>query len=111
VSGRRYLRGSLVVGLALCTVLLSGCGWLHRWTYRESRNRGCHEQPFEGNADTHAPLQVPSGLSAPDTTGAIKVPQLAQPNQPRSRDAPCLDMPPSYGSEPTGLPPPRRPQT
>lgn len=70
---------------------------------------GCHEPAFNGNSDTRAPLKVPEGLSAPDTTGSVKIPALNQPDVSRGKDAPCLDMPPSYGTEPTGAPPPQRP--
>jgi hypothetical protein len=93
---------------AVCAALLCGCATIHRWTHREPAP-GCHEPAFNGNADTHAGLKVPEGLSAPDTTGAIKVPQLNDPEAPRGKNAPCLDMPPDYGTEPTGAPPPRRP--
>jgi hypothetical protein len=95
--------------LAVCTLMLvAGCTTIHNWFHHQP-SPGCHEVPFTGNADTRPPLRVPAGLSAPDTTGAIKIPQLNEPDSPRAHDAPCLDMPPAYGSQPTGLPP-RRPQ-
>lgn len=72
---------------------------------------GCHEPPFNGDANTRPPLKVPEGLSAPDTTGAVKVPPLTEPDVPRGKNAPCLDIPPSYGTEPTGVPPTHRPPT
>ena len=93
--------------LALCaSLLLSGCATVHRWLNRPAAV-GCHEAPFNGSADTRPQLKVPEGLSAPDTTGAIKVPTLNEPEPVRPKSAPCLDMPPSYGSEPNGLPPRR----
>jgi hypothetical protein len=94
--------------IALCaSLLLCGCATIHRWMNRPARV-GCSAAPFNGNADTRPPLKVPEGLSAPDTTGAVKIPALNEPDRPRPRSASCLDIPPSYGSEPTGLPP-RRP--
>jgi hypothetical protein len=93
---------------ALCASLLSGCAAIHRMTHREPAP-GCHERPFTGDADTRPPLKVPQGLSAPDTTGSVKVPPLSGAEAPRGKNDPCLDMPPSYGTEPTGAPPPRRP--
>jgi uncharacterized lipoprotein len=93
---------------AVCAALLCGCATIHRWTHRQPAP-GCHEAPFNGNADARAPLKVPEGLSAPDTTGAIKIPAVNDPDAPRGKNDPCLDMPPNYGNEPTGAPPPRRP--
>ena len=104
-------RSVFALPAVLCaSLLLGGCATIHRWMNRPAAV-GCHEAPFNGEADTRPALKVPQGLSAPDTTGAIKIPQLNEPEQPRPRNAPCLDIPPSYGSEPTGMPPPRRPQT
>jgi hypothetical protein len=95
--------------VAACALLLvTGCHTLHNWFHRKP-SPGCHEAPFTGDTDTRPSLKVPEGLSAPDTTAAIKVPQLNEPEQVRAHDAPCLDMPPDYGSQPTGLPA-RRPQ-
>jgi hypothetical protein len=96
----------VVLGASL---LLCSCATIHRWM-NSPASAGCSEAPFNGNADTRAPLKVPEGLSAPDTTGAVKIPALNEPDRPRLKSAACLDIPPSYGSEPTGLPP-RRPQS
>jgi hypothetical protein len=93
---------ALPVGLCVI-VLLSGCTTIHNFFNRQP-SVGCREAPFNGNADTRPPLKVPEGLSAPDTTAVIKVPPLNEAEQPRAKSAPCLDIPPSYGSEPTGLP-------
>ena len=93
---------------AACMALLCGCATIHRWTHREP-SLGCHEPPFKGNSDARPPLKVPEGLSAPDTTGAIKIPALSGAEAPRAKNDPCLDIPPNYGTEPAGPPTPKIP--
>ena len=102
------MRIGAIVLAAACASLASGCATVHRWTHREPK-AGCHEPPFTGNSDTRTPLKVPEGLSAPDTTGSVKIPPLSSAEAARGKNDPCLDMPPNYGSEPSGAPPPRRP--
>jgi hypothetical protein len=53
------------------------------------------EELAEGGK-TIPPLRVPVGLEAPDTTGALRIPELNEPERPRKEDEPCLDTPPSY---------------
>lgn len=108
MSGRKRVRLGAAALAVLCAALLCGCATIHRWTHRQP-SPGCHEPPFTGNSDTRPGLKVPEGLSAPDTTGAIKIPPLSAAEAPRGKKDPCLDMPPDYGPESTGVPPPRRP--
>jgi uncharacterized lipoprotein len=57
----------------------------------------CHKpQPYE-KAGSVAPLKIPSGLDAPDTTSALRLPVLNEPAPPpRTGSQPCLDQPPSF---------------
>ncbi len=48
----------------------------------------------EGGASI-PPLRVPVGLAEPNTQEALRVPELNEPEAPRS-DGKCLDQPPSY---------------
>ncbi|MGH8143522.1 MAG: hypothetical protein ACREU2_13525 [Steroidobacteraceae bacterium] len=97
--------GALLTCLS-AAVLLSGCSIFHR----HRNGSGCHEQQVITDARSRPPLKVPPGLSAPDRTAQIAIPTLAAPEQPRPKDAPCLDQPPKYVSEPL-LPPVRQPAT
>ena len=78
-------------GILLLVVLLgaSGC--------RSIRNKSCHKpQPYT-KATSVPPLIIPSGLDAPDTTNALRLPQLNEPGPPpRTGKQPCLDEPPSF---------------
>ena len=74
---------------------LSGCTLFHRG---HNRAGGCTQRPFAGNTDGLPPLVVPSGLSAPDTRNAVKIPELKEPERVRAKNEPCLAQPPSYGT-------------
>jgi len=95
--------GALLICLSVA-ILLSGCSIFHRGRAEP----GCHERPFTGNAQNQPPLKVPPGVTAPNRTAEIKVPQLDTPAPPRASNAACLDQPPKYVSEPL-QPPVRRP--
>ncbi|HET9391208.1 MAG TPA: hypothetical protein VFO44_16290 [Steroidobacteraceae bacterium] len=83
-----------VPGLLACLMILSGCHPL-----RALRNvRGsCHDvQPYT-KAQSIAPLRIPAGLDAPDTSNALHVPALNEPAPPpRGPKDPCLDSPPAF---------------
>ncbi len=82
-----------IAGLAL--LLASGC--------RTLTGGSCHkEQPYE-TADSRPPLRVPPGLDGPDTSGALAIPELNEPEAPLDPDGPCLDAPPALTAPP---PPP-----
>jgi uncharacterized lipoprotein len=57
----------------------------------------CHKpQPYM-QATSVAPLIIPAGLDAPDTTNALRLPRLNEPAPPpRKGHEPCLDEPPPY---------------
>ena len=54
------------------------------------------DAPPSGTGDTIPPLEVPAGLEPPDTRNALKIPELAEPEAPRTEADGCLDAPPSY---------------
>jgi hypothetical protein len=73
---------------ASAMALLTGCG---------GSNRTCEDEqePYE-RARNNAPLRIPAGLSEPDRSAAMPIPDgkpAAQPQRERTR---CLDEPPSY---------------
>ena len=78
--------------LAALLLMQSGCRLVRAVDKRE-----CHEvQPYS-RATSVAPLRIPAGLDAPDTTNALKLPALNEPAPPprRGKD-PCLDEPPPF---------------
>ncbi|MDW8260471.1 MAG: hypothetical protein RML32_13620 [Gammaproteobacteria bacterium] len=80
-------KGVLVTVVALS--MATGCT---RWL----RASPCDErQPYE-SAESLPPLKVPPGLDAPDTRGALRIPELNEPEPPRPPGGPCLDAPPRY---------------
>ena len=79
-------RGLSIV--ALC-VLISSC--------RSMFGHSCHEPPKYAGAEAGEPLKIPEGLDAPDTTQALRIPELNTPEPPpRSKKDPCLDEPPAF---------------
>ena len=81
--------GWLLVWLAAVCLPLASCHWI----------RGANSCPQGAyvNARTEPPLKVPPGLDAPDTTNALRLPQLNEPAPPpRKPKDPCLDYPPSF---------------
>jgi uncharacterized lipoprotein len=87
-------------GILLLVLLLgaSGC--------RSFRNKSCHgPQPYQ-KATSVPPLIIPAGLDTPDTTNALRLPQLNEPAPPpRKGKQPCLDEPPSYKVSQPARPP------
>jgi uncharacterized lipoprotein len=94
-------RGLMVVAVIAASVALSGCHHLFK-------NKACHnvaKQPYMA-AKSSAPLNIPPGLDAPDTTNALKIPRLNEPELPaRKGQDPCLDEPPAFAQ-----PKPAKPQ-
>ena len=82
--------GTALLCLGAALTLLGGCKAISGVT-------SCpHDEPYTKSAST-APLRVPAGLDAPDTSQALKLPTLNEPAPPpRGRKDPCLDSPPSY---------------
>jgi hypothetical protein len=79
------------LALGTCALLLTG---------------GCHvlgscnnPQAYAGAGEI-APLKMPVGLDGPDTSQALAIPPLNQPEAPRGADAPCLEDPPVWKDAP-----------
>jgi uncharacterized lipoprotein len=84
---------SFGVAIALMSAL-SGCGM-----FRGSSN-DCRDSAVYAGAESVEPLKIPSGLQAPDTRNALKVPDLNVPEAPRAPGSKCLDAPPPYAAPP-----------
>jgi uncharacterized lipoprotein len=84
-----------VLLVAAALLALSGCHIFGSGL----RSKSCHKpQPYM-NAKSVAPLQIPPGLDAPDTTNALHIPRLAEPAPPpRKGSDPCLDEPPPFNT-------------
>ena len=79
----------LLCALALC---LDGCR-----LFRGASSQSCHESRGYAQAQSVPPLKIPAGLDAPDTSSALRLPDLKEPPPPpRSAKARCLDAPPSF---------------
>jgi hypothetical protein len=61
-------------------------------------------------AQTVAALRIPASLDAPDTRGALRVPDLNEPEVPAPTVAPCLDQPPRFSNTARLEPPPKEPK-
>lgn len=83
-------------GLA-CLLLLGGCSLFG--------SKSCHKPQVYEEAQTVAPLRIPVGLDPMDTRGALKIPDLTEPEAPRAKDGPCLDEPPPLVVPPAPPPP------
>jgi uncharacterized lipoprotein len=81
--------------MASCaTWLLCGCHLFSKLT------PDCHTAQEYQRAGQVAPLIVPAGLDAPNTQGALVIPQVDNPAPlPGPKDA-CLDTPPRYKPAP-----------
>ena len=79
-----------VVFLAVLPLLLGGCKALRG-------GNSCNKHQAYQSATSVSPLTIPAGLNALDTTTALKLPPLKEPQPPaRTTKDPCLDAPPPY---------------
>lgn len=83
------LRTTLVLLLA-STALLTAC--------RSGRPVACAKPGIYTVAQSAPPLRIPAGLDAPDTRGALRVPELNEPEVPMPKVSPCLDQPPKFSN-------------
>ena len=88
---KRVLKLGILLAVSLA---LTGC---HPIRALRNRELSCHSrQPYMA-ATSVAPLKIPPGLDAPDTTNALHIPPLNEPAPPlRKGKEPCLDEPPSF---------------
>jgi uncharacterized lipoprotein len=56
----------------------------------------CNDVGTYGLAEELPPLKVPTGLDAPDTRVALKIPEVVEPERPRAATDECLESPPKY---------------
>jgi uncharacterized lipoprotein len=87
-------RRLLALGVVLAALAaLGGC--------KRFSAANCSKPQIYAAAQTLAPLRIPVGLDAPNTNGALRIPELNEPEAPRSAADPCLDSPPKYASAAT----------
>lgn len=85
----------MITGLVCLALLLSvsGCHTLRS----KLGERTCTETRTYANERSVPALKIPSGVDAPETTNALRLPELNEPAPPpRPRSARCLDEPPSF---------------
>lgn len=82
------IRIALIV--VLPAVLLGAC--------RSGRPASCAKPGIYTEAQSVPPLRIPAGLEAPDTRGALKIPELNEPEVPLPTSAPCIDSPPKFSN-------------
>jgi hypothetical protein len=58
------------------------------------RSLSCNNPETYSSAQEVPPLKMPVGLDGPDTTQALEIPSLNEPEAPRDPDGPCLEDPP-----------------
>ena len=87
---------SLRAGRILCVLLVAAAlGSCSRFGLSRA---ACREPQIPANLGNDAPLRVAPGQDLPDTRNAVRVPELNEPEKPRSKSDPCLSRPPQYGS-------------
>lgn len=90
------LRPLLLSVASLALLAATGCRAI-------TGNSACHKPQAYEAAGNLAPLRVPAGLSGPDTSGALTIPEVDQPELPLDPEGPCLEAPPALTEPP---PPP-----
>lgn len=81
--------GALVCMLGVL-VVLSGCSLFNRGEQK------CREPALPAGLVNGDALAMPPGLEPLDARGAVLVPDLKEPEAPRSVRNPCLSAPPAY---------------
>ncbi len=72
-----------LLGLGLGVLLLGGC-----------KSLSCSNPDAYTKAQEVPPLKMPVGLDGPDTSKALGIPALNEPEAPRDPGGPCLEDPP-----------------
>lgn len=91
---------STLLAAATALLLLPGC---KRFTTAD-----CDKPQLYAEARNLAPLRIPAGLDAPNTRGAMKIPELNEPEVPHVKGDRCLDQPPRYSNARLEPPAPER---
>jgi uncharacterized lipoprotein len=86
---------ALTLGVTLLAVLAtSGCNPFRR---NSAAPELCKAPEGYAEAAEAPTLRVPTGLQAPDTRNALRIPDLTTPPPPaRTKEQGCLDQPPPY---------------
>jgi uncharacterized lipoprotein len=79
-------RSTLILAALSLSLLLGGCKHL--------TGGGCNKPDGYAGAEDLPPLRIPTGLDGPDTRGALRIPELSEPEAPRDPKGPCLEDPP-----------------
>jgi hypothetical protein len=80
----------VLTGMMTVLAAASGCSWFHRGGQK------CREPAMRSGLANGPGLALPPGLDAPDPRGAVRIPELKEPEQPRSAGGACLSTPPEY---------------
>jgi hypothetical protein len=95
--------------VAIALVALPACSWMpwrHSSSAKEGQVHSCNKPQDYQQAQSNPPLHMPVGLEAPATRGALRIPELREPEVPRKLTDPCLEEPPKFSSTARLLPPP-----
>lgn len=84
--------GLLLPPAVVALALASGCSTVV--------GGACHKTQPHQTAGNLPPLKMPTGLEAPDTAEAMKIPEVNEPELPLDPDGPCLDAPPAITAPP-----------
>ncbi len=84
--------------LALIAAGLGGCSF-----WGDDAEECVSVQEYQ-DATAGANLSVPAGLDRPDPSGRLNVPETPLPAEPLSKNAACLQRPPSYFDKPLAAP-------
>lgn len=114
--GSSDVRQRSVAGRLVCAVvaiaLLQACSWLpFRQGGKEGRVNDCNKPQVYEQAGSNPPLRIPVGLDALNTRGALRIPELREPEAPRKLTDACLDEPPKFAANARLMPAPRDKKT
>ncbi|SRR5579871_4310699 len=88
------MRSLKTAALGVGLLLLAGCHLRH-----SARPDECLPVAPYDKAQGVATLRAPDGLPAPNTKGALKVPEDVAPAKPHKPGTACLDAPPGFFSD------------
>ena len=83
----------LLAAVLVATMLATGC----------SRDEGlrCESNERYASSRTMPPLQVPEGLTVPDETDVLRIPDVSEP-EPDDGDLGCIESPPPFDGGASG---------
>jgi type IV secretory pathway VirB10-like protein len=105
----RHFTRAACVGFAVA--LLAGCShfpWRHgadAANGKAPRVNDCNKPQGYEDSGNNAPLRVPAGLDPLNSRGALRIPDLREPEAARKLSDPCLEEPPKYAANVRLLPP------